>query len=95
MKYIPEDKGLEMLNYGSYKFTNEHLIYNNKNINQEIRWAEILSYKLVDSKHIVLFRKNKIEDTLIISETEMDKSDFIKVLNFIKERVKRQYTLKI
>ncbi|EWH10944.1 hypothetical protein KLA_16085 [Cellulophaga geojensis KL-A] len=88
-KYLPKEKALEMLHYGSFKFTNDCLIYSNKNILQEINWTEILSYNLIDSVHIILLGRNDKEHNFIISETEMDKSDFQKVLEFIKERVKK------
>jgi hypothetical protein len=88
-KYLPKEKALKMLHYGSFQFTDDCLIYRNKNIIQKINWTELLSYNLIDSVHIVLLRRNENEHNLIISETEMDKSDFQKVIGFIKERVKK------
>ena len=88
-EYLPKEKVSEMLKHGSFEFTNEKLIYRSKNFCEKINWTELLSYSLVGSKHIVLFRKNKTGNNLIISETEMDKSDFKKVVEFIKERVEK------
>jgi hypothetical protein len=90
-EYLSNDKVAEMLNHGSYEFTNEHLIYRSKKICQKINWSELLSYNLINSKHIVLLRRNKTEQNLIISETEMDKSDFKKVIDFMNEHVKKNY----
>ena len=88
---LSNDRVAEILNHGSYEFTNEHLIYRSKKICQKINWSEFISYKLINSKHIVLLRRSKTEQNLIISETEMDKSDFKKVIEFINENVKKNY----
>lgn len=88
LEYVSHEKAKEMLNHGSFEFTNEYLIYRANCICQKISWTELLSYKLINSKHLVLFRKTKTQDNLIISETEMDTSDFNKAVEFISKRVK-------
>ncbi|WP_298903440.1 hypothetical protein [uncultured Psychroserpens sp.] len=90
LEYLPANKVSEMLHFGSFKFTDESLIYESKRNHQDINWTDILNYKVVNSIHIVMFRKNKDEHNLIISETQMDASDFQKVLGFLKEKVKKR-----
>ena len=86
IEYLPDDKAKDILNHGSFEFTFEYLNYRNKKDSQKISWNEFLNYKLINTKHIVLFNK-EVGKNLIISETEMDKSDFIKVVQFIKEQI--------
>lgn len=73
-----------MLNYGAFEFTEKHLIYKSKNKSERINWTDFSSFELIDLKHIIIKRKEKSESNLIISETEMDKSDFEKVIELIK-----------
>ena len=87
--YLPEEDALEMLHYGSFKFTNDCLVYCSRNINREIKWTELLGYKLISSTHIALFRRNIKEHNLIISKTEMDSADFQKAFEFIKQKVRK------
>ena len=86
-EYLPSEKATEMLNYGSFEITDQHLIYKSKTTSENINWTDLLSYKLIDSKHILI--KREIGTNLIISETEMDKSDFKIITELIKERVKK------
>lgn len=87
-EYLPENKIADVLNHGSFEFTNEFLNYNIKKDIQKINWTDFLNYQLVNSKHIVLFNKDS-EKNLIISETQIDKSDFLKIVRFIKEKVEK------
>ena len=87
IEFLPSNKATDVLNHGSFEFTYEYLNYKNKKESHKINWAEFLNYKLINEKHIVLLNKVS-EKNLIISETEMDKSGFIKVVEFIKERIK-------
>lgn len=83
-EHLPKEKVLEMLNYGAFEFTEKHLIYKSKNKSERINWTDFSSFELIDLKHIIIKRKEKSESNLIISETEMDKSDFEKVIELIK-----------
>jgi hypothetical protein len=87
-EYLPENKVADLLNHGSFEFTNEFLNYNTKKDIQKINWSDFFNYQLVNSKHIVLFNKDS-KKNLIISETEMDKFDFLKIVGFIKEKVEK------
>lgn len=89
-EHLPNEKVSEMLNYGTFKFTEKQLIFKTKTKTQKINWTDLSSFKLIDSKHIVIKRKEKSESNLIISETEMDKSNFGKVIKLIKNYC--QYT---
>ena len=84
LEHLPNEKVLEMLNYGTFEFTEKHLIYKSKNSTEKISWNDLSSFKLIDSRHIIIKRKEQPESNLIISETEMDKSDFEKVIELIK-----------
>ena len=88
LEYLPNDKVNDILNHGSFEFTHDHLNFKIKKVINKINWTDILNYKLINSKHVVLFNKES-EKNLIISETEMDKSDFKKVVEFIEERVEK------
>lgn len=83
-EHLPSEKVSEMLNYGTFEFTEKQLIYKSKNFTERINWTDLSCFKLIDSKHIVIKRKEKSKSNLIISETEMDKSDFGKVTELIK-----------
>jgi ABC-type multidrug transport system fused ATPase/permease subunit len=86
-EFLSENYAIDILNHGSFEFTKESLNYRNKKNIKKRNWNEILKYELIDKKHLFLLNKNS-ELNLIISETEMDKPDFNKVLNFIRERIK-------
>lgn len=86
IEYLPEGKAIDILNHGSFEFNFEYLICSIKQDSYKINWTEFVNYKLINKKHIVLFNKVS-EKNLVISETEMDKSDFIEVVEFIKERI--------
>jgi len=90
LEHLPSKKVLEMLHYGSFEFTDKHLIYKSKNKSERINWTDLSSFKLIDSKHILIKRKEKSESNLIISETEMDKSDFKKVIELIKNYLQQR-----
>ena len=87
-QYLPNDKANDILNHASFEFTHDYLNFRIRKVSQKINWTDILNYKLINTKHIVLFNKES-EKNLIISETEMDKSDFKKVVEFIKEKVEK------
>ena len=89
-EHLPSQKVSEMLNYGTFEFTEKQLIYKSKNKTEKINWTDLSSFKLIDSKHIVIKRKEKSESNLIISETEMDKSDFGKVIKLIKNYLQQR-----
>lgn len=88
--YLPENKVFDILNHGSFELTDEFLIYRNKSNIHKINWTDILNFQLVNSKHIVLFSKDS-EKNLIISETEMDKLDFKKTIEFVKQKVRKRF----
>lgn len=86
LRFLSKDKVNDILNHGSFEFTHDHLIFKIKKVSNKINWTDILKYKLINSKHVVLFNKES-EKNLIISDTEMDRSDFKKVVEFIKVKV--------
>ncbi|MBR9847733.1 MAG: hypothetical protein GYB35_17310 [Algicola sp.] len=86
-KYLSEYNAMDILNYGSFEFTLENLIYKSKRNKEIIDWNEFSKFEIIDSQHVLLLNKNS-DWNLIISQTEMDKSDFIKILQFIKNRLK-------
>ncbi|WP_299768096.1 hypothetical protein [uncultured Dokdonia sp.] len=88
LEYIPDHNVNDMLHHGSFEFTNAYLNYKNKKVDQKIHWTEISSYKLVKLQHMVLFHKDA-KKNIIISKTEMDASDFIAVIDFIKQHVEK------
>jgi len=88
LEYIPDHNVNDMLHHGSFEFTHEYLNYKIKKKSQKIHWTEISSYKLVNSQHMVLFHKDA-KKNIIISETEMDSSDFKIAIEFIKKRVEK------
>ena len=89
-EHLHNEKVSEMLNYGAFEFTDKQLIYKCKNKTEKINWTDLSSFKLIDSKHIVINRKEKSESNLIISETEMGKSDFRKVIELIKNYLQQR-----
>lgn len=87
LEYLSSEKVSEMLNHGTFEFTDKFLIYKSKKNFEKINWNDLSCFKLIDSKHIVINRKEKSESNLIISETEMDKSDFGKITELIKNYI--------
>jgi len=88
-KYLPAKAIPELLNKGNFIFKYDCLVYCIKTDCKEINWVDFSGYELVGLKHIVLHRKNLKAHNLIISQTEMDKSDFLKAVEHIKKRLKK------
>jgi len=86
-EYRPNESVFKMLNYGTFGFTEKYLIYKSKNSTTRISWNDFSSFKIIESKHIVIKGKEP-ESNLIISE--IDKSDFEEVIELIKNYLEQR-----
>jgi len=72
---------------GFFEFRDDCLRFSNDYLCTWIYWGEFESYKIKKS-NLLLIQKEIKDEVLVIAESEVNKSEFLKIINFVQSKVK-------
>ena len=84
---LPEKYAIEMLKNGTFDLSKNQLSYQSKELRQNYDLYEFRGYKMLDPKNVLIINKSNFNQSVIISQAEMDKGEFDKALKLIKEKL--------